>query len=448
MMNKTHFIWMAAAVFGVVSTAGVVQGETLRDAVQNMVATHPEVRSVVYNRLARDQEIKQARAGYFPELGINAWAGVREYEEPTDDNLDPWQFTLSLRQNVFRGFQDVKEVDRQKSRVRSEAYVIQAVTEDTALNAARTYIDVLRKQQFLELARENLKLHQRIADQIKLRSESGVDRKADMNQVESRLALAHSNVVVTETNLVDAETNYLAVIGNMPENLVKPEVPAEALPVSLEEAQQKTLERHPTLKQAEADLQARYAQEDVANAPFWPIVDFEVDKSWYDELETGLNTETDELTALVRVRYNFFKGWKDRARKVETTYLVSEAREVRNNSHRQAIELVRLAWMAYKAENDRQPYLEQRVASSSETSQSYSKQWDIGKRTLLDVLDAEAERIEAKKELIDSQFNGLFAQYRILNATGELIHTLDLKWPEEAYMDDGDRTVRVEDDKT
>lgn len=447
-MNKTGFIWMAAAVFGVVSMAGVVQGETLRDAVQNMVETHPEVRSVVYNRLARDQEIKQARAGYFPELGINAWAGVREYKEPTDDNLEPWQFTLSLRQNVFRGFQDVKEVDRQKSRVRSEAYVIQAVTEDTALNAARTYIDVLRKQQFVELARENLKLHQRIADQIKLRSESGVDRKADMNQVESRLALAQSNVVVTETNLVDAETNYLAVIGNMPENLVTPEVPAEALPVSLEEAQQKALERHPTLKQAEADLQARYAQEDVANAPFWPIVDLEVDKSWYDELETGLNTETDELTALVRVRYNFFKGWKDRARKVETTYLVSEAREVRNNSHRQAIELVRLAWMAYKAENDRQPYLEQRVASSSETSLSYSKQWDIGKRTLLDVLDAEAERIEAKKELIDSQYNGLFAQYRILNAMGELVHTLDLKWPEEAYMDDGDRTVRAEDDKT
>lgn len=447
-MNKTHFIWMAAAVFGVVATAGVVQGETLREAVQNMVETHPEVRSVVYNRLARDQEIKQARAGYFPELGINSWAGVREYDEPTDDNLEPWQFTLSLRQNVFRGFQDMNEVDRQKSRVRSQAYVIQAVTEDTALNAARTYIDVLRKQQFVELARENLKLHQRIADQIKLRSESGVDRKADMNQVESRLALAQSNLVVTETNLVDAETNYLAVIGNMPENLVKPEVSAEAMPLSLEEAQQKALERHPTLKQAEADLQARYAQEDVANAPFWPIVDFEVDKSWYDELETGLNTETDELTALVRVRYNFFKGWKDRARKVETTYLVSEAREVRNNSHRQAVELVRLAWMAYKAENDRQPYLEQRVASISETSQSYSKQWDIGKRTLLDVLDAEAERIEAKKELIDSQFNGLFAQYRILNAMGELVHTLDLKWPEEAYVDDGDRTVRVEDDKT
>lgn len=448
MMNKICLIWIGAAILGVVTVTGVAQGETLREAVQSMVETHPDIRSVVYNRLARDQEIKQARAGYFPELGVNAWAGVREYDKPINDNLTPWQFTLSLRQNVFRGFQDVKEVDRQQSRVNSEAYVLQGVSEDTALDAARVYIEVLRKQEFVELANENLKLHQRIADQIRLRSESGVDRKADMNQVESRLALAQSNLIVTETNLVDAETNYQAVVGNMPANLVKPEVPAESLPGSLEEAQQKALEGHPTLKQAEADLQARYAQKDVADAPFWPIVDIEVDKNWYDELDTGLNTETDELTALVRVRYNFFKGWKDRARKVETTYLVSEAREVRNNSHRQVVELVRLAWMASKAANDRQQYLEKRVESSRETAQSYSKQWDIGKRTLLDVLDAEAERIEAKKELISSQYDGLLAQYRILNAMGGLVHTLGLKWPEEAYVDDNEKLADERNDKT
>ncbi len=439
MNSRIRSLLVAAVVFGLMPAAGVSQGETLQEAVQSMIETHPQVRSVVYNRLARDQEIKQARAGYYPELGLNAWAGVREFDKPADQNLDPWQFTLSLRQNVFRGFQDVKEVDRQQARVRSEAYVIQSVTENTALDVARAYLEVLRKQEFLELARENLKLHQRIADQIRLRSESGVDRKADMNQVESRLALAQSNLVVTETNLLDAETTYMAVVGNMPDKPVRPEVSPEAIPATLEEAQQRALAGHPTLKQAEEDLAARHAQDEVAEAPYWPIVDIEVDKHWSDELETGLNAETEELTALLRVRYNFFRGWRDRARNVETTYLVSEAREVRNNSHRQVIELVRLSWMAYKAANARQQYLENRVQSSSETAESYSKQWDIGKRTLLDVLDAEAERIESRKELIDSEYDGLFAQYRILNAMGEIVHALGLKWPEEAYVEDGDR---------
>ena len=448
-MNNIRLLWMAVAMFGVLIVVNSSQGETLKEAVQNIVETNPEVRSVVYNRLARDQQVKQARAGYFPELGINSWAGVREYDEPVDASLNPWEFTLGLRQNVFRGFQDVNEVDRQQYRVRSEAYVIQSVSENTALDAARVYLEVLRKQEFVKLAEENLKLHQRITDQIRLRSESGVDNKADMNQVESRLSLAQSNLVVTETNLVDSKTNYQVIVGNMPEDLVNPEVPVEAIPASVEEAEKKALEAYPILKQAKEDLNARHAQEKVANAPFWPIVDIELDKRWGNELETGLviDTDTEDFQALVRVRYNFFKGWKDRARKVETTYLVSEAREVRNNAHRQVVELIRLAWMANKAANDRQPYLEARVASSKATAQAYSKQWDIGKRTLLDVLDAEAERIEAEKELIDSQYDGLFAQYRILNAMAEMVHTLDLKWPEEAYVEDEDRPEDEDEEK-
>ena len=448
MKNKRAFLWTAVAVLGLLLGVGTSQGETLQEAVQNMIETHPEVRTGVFNRLAKDQELKQARSGYFPELGINAWAGIREFEEPVEDELSPWEFTLSLRQNVFRGFQDSGEADRQIARGRSQAYVIQSIAENTALDAAKAYLEVLRKKEFVDISKENLKLHRRIADQIKLRSESGVDRKADMNQVESRLALAQSNLVVTETNLVDAETQYLAVVGNMPENLVQPEVPAEAIPVTLEETQRKAFEGHPTVKQAEEDLMARHAQDEVAEAPFWPIIDIEVDKTWSDELDTGLDTETEELTALVRVRYNFFKGWNDRARKVETTYLVSEAREIRNNTHRQLVELVRLAWMAKKVAEDRQEYLEKRVKSSGETADSYSKQWDIGKRTLLDVLDAEAERIEAKKELIDSQYDGLIAKYRLLNAMGTLVHTLELKWPEEAYVDEEDDDDEEEKDKS
>jgi adhesin transport system outer membrane protein len=407
--------------------------------VKYMIDTNPEVRTVIYNRLARDQEVKQARAGYFPELGLIAGAGFQEIREPVDQSLDPWEFTLGLRQNVFRGLQDVNEVNRQKARVRSKAYIIQSTAENTALQTARSYLQVLRKEGLNDLAHENLVIHKRIADQIRLRSESGVGRKADMSQVESRLSLAESNVVVTESNLVDAQTNYLAVVGHLPENLVKPDPPDEAMPISLEELQQVALAEHPTLKSAEEDLDARYSQDEVARAPFMPIVDIEIDKRWSEDLDYGLNTNDDAIIGMLRVRYNFFRGWKDSARKVETAYLVSEAREIRNNTHRQVVENVRLSWMAYKAVQGRINYLKDRIESAAMTARAYGKQWDIGKRTLLDVLDAEAELIDAKKELLDAEYDGLIAQYRILNGMGKLVHSLDLEWPEEAYVEDKER---------
>ena len=404
-----------------------------------MIDTHPDIRTAVYNRLARDQEVNQARAGYFPELNFSAGAGFQDVNDPVDQSLDPWEFKIGLRQNVFRGLQDVNETNRQQARVRSEAYVIQSTADNTALETTKVYLEVLRKQAFLDMANENLKIHRRIADQIRLRSESGVDRKADMNQVESRLALAQSNVVVAETNLLDARTNYLAVVGHLPEDLVKPEVRAELLPASLEEAQQVALKAHPTLKQAEEDLAARKAQDDVARAPYLPIVDIEIDKTWSEDLDYGLNTDRENLIGMLRVRYNFFRGWKDTARKAETTYQISEAREIRNHTHRQVVESIRLSWMAYKSTMDRMQYLRKRVESGAETAQSYTKQWNIGKRSLLDVLDSEAERIDANKELIDAQYNGLYAQYRLINGMGALVHGLDLKWPEESYVNDEEK---------
>lgn len=439
MQGKIERLTLAGVMLGMLVTCNAAQGETLQEAVKYMIDTHPDVRTVVYNRLARDQEVKQARAGYYPELGFSAGAGFQEYDDPVDQDLDPWEFKLSLRQNVFRGLQDMNETKRQKARVRSEAYVIQSTADNTALDTTKVYLEVLRKQAFLDMANENLRIHRRIADQIRLRSESGVDRMADMNQVESRLALAESNVIAAETNLIDAQTNYLKVIGHLPEDLVKPEVPPDLLPPSLEEAQQIALRQHPTLKQAEEDLVARKAQNDVAQAPFMPIVDIEIDKTWSEELDYGLNTDEENLIGMVRVRYNLFRGWKDSARKAETAYLISEAREIRNHTHRQVIESIRLSWMAYKSALDRNHYLQKRVESSTETSQSYTKQWDIGKRTLLDVLDSEAERIDANKELIDSQFDGLIAEYRLLNGMGSLVHGLDLKWPEESYVHDDEK---------
>ncbi len=432
---KVRFFGVAV-VISLLSVSGQSQGETLQEAVKYVIETNPQIRTVVYNRLARDQEVKQARAGYFPELGLTAGAGFREIEAPVEDSLNPWEFTLSLRQNIFRGLQDINEVNRQKARVRSEAYTIQTIAEDNALETARAYLQVMRKQEFVDLAEENLSIHKRIYDQIRLRSESGVGKSADMYQVQSRLALAESNVIVTKTNLVDAETNYHRIVGHMPENLDKPEELTSVLPTSFEEIQESAIEGDPTLKSAEEDLQARHQQDKVAKAPYWPIVDIELDKGWSEDLDYGLNTDRENLIGMLRVRYNFFRGWKDRARKVETTQLVSEAREIRNNTYRQVVERSRLSWMAYQSTLARIQYLEDRVESTTLTAQAYSKQWNIRQRTLLDVLDAEAERIEATQDLLDTKYEGIFSQFRMVNNIGGLVHALDLEYPEEAYIEE------------
>lgn len=434
--------WTARLGFSLLGGAfllagSVVQGETLSEAVGEVISSNPQIRSQAYNRLARDQEVRQARGGYYPTLDFVAGAGTEDFQEPEDDNFDPVEMRLSLRWNLFAGFSTMNEIDRQSARVRSSAYRLQGVSENIALETARVYLDVLRREELKALAEQNLLTHQRISDQINLRSESGVGSQADAEQVAGRVSLAQSNVVITNTNLLDAKTNYLAVVGHMPGDLVKPPNPEAFFPNSLDEAESMAVSGHPTLKSAGADLEARKEQNAVAESPYWPRVDVEVDQNWDEDVD-GIEGEQESTLAMVRLRYNLFNGFSDEGRRVETKQLVEEAREIKNNTHRQVVESVRLSWMAYQSVLDRMQYLEKHVASSTATSESYTKQFDLGKRTLLDVLDTEAEVIEAKRDLINANYDGLFAQYRILGGMGKLVETLDQQWPAESVVDNSD----------
>lgn len=424
----------------ILAVSGTLQGETISEAVDQVIQTNPQVRSQIYNRLARDQEVVQAKSGYYPTLDGYAAGGWAEHQEPVEESLNPYEAGFQLRQNVFTGFATMGEVARQEARVKSAAYQIQGSAENLALEASRVYINVLRKQDLKNIAEENLEIHLRIADQIKLRGDSGVGSQADTLQIQGRLALAQSNVVIAETNLLDGQTEYLRVIGHLPADLTAPVEPINLLPLSLEEATLAAISANPILKSAGADLDARQEQYEVAKAPYYPILDIELDQRWDDEVDTS-EDKRDYFSALGRVRYNFFNGFRDQARKAETLELVSEAREIKNNTERQVVESMRLSWMAYMSVLDRIDYLKNYISSSSATAEAYAKQFDIGKRSLLDVLDAEAEAIKARAELIEAETDGFFAQYRILNATGGLVEAFGLAWPEEAFIEDEEESA-------
>jgi len=198
---------------------------------------------------------------------------------------------------------------------------------------------------------------------------------------------------------------------------------------------------HPTLKSAGADLEAREKQYEVAKAPYWPIIDLEVDQTWENDYTSATEGKMDSLTAMIKLRYNFFRGFKDEARRAETVELVSEAREIRNNTHRQVVQSMKLSWMAYQAAKDQINYLEQRVDFATGTADAYTKQFNLGKRTLLDVLDSEAEVIDAKRALVEARYDGLYAQYRILNGLGQLVKSFDKEWPEESQVSIGPLVV-------
>ena len=178
------------------------QAMTLSEAIQSTVDNHPELHASVNDRLSADEDVKVAKGGYLPTVDLIAGYGREQTDSPSTralgnhnkETLNYSDAELRLRQMLFDGFNTPNEVARTQATVNSRAYYIQGTAESLALRTVEVYLEVLKRREMVALARNNLQAHERVNDQIKLRSERGVGSTADLDQSEARLALAANNL--------------------------------------------------------------------------------------------------------------------------------------------------------------------------------------------------------------------------------------------------------------
>jgi len=413
--------------------AGWSSAATLQDVVADNIEQNPEVQRALQNYAAVIQEIRQARAGYYPTLDATLGYGYEwtDKENGTQDTeLDRREARLNLNQMIFDGFATSSEVKRHEARAASRASSMKDTAQRYALEASRAYMEVLRREQLLTLAKESLYNHVTIYDQIKRRTESGMDSLASNQQADGRLALAEVNMLAAENNLRDARANYLRVVGQpAPENPEPFNAMELGLPASLEEAVARGLESQPIVGVAQFDVEAAVAQRDAAKSRMYPRLDFEVERRW-DENIDGIEGDDEDLTAMLRLRYNLFNGGADKARIRQTEHQIGEAQAIQRDAQRQIRESIELAWNAHEILTRQMAHLERHVISSEETRDSYKKQFDIGQRSLLDLLDTENEVFSAKNQLAEARIDDQMAQLRILAGTGDLLEALNVPLPE------------------
>jgi len=134
------------------------------------------------------------------------------------------------------------------------------------------------------------------------------------------------------------------------------------------------------------------------------------------------------------VSFNIFNGGWNKARIGQTTYEINEAEEISRNSMKQTVQSVRLSWESNKTAAERIAYLEDYVKSAGQTSEAFTSQWNIGRRTMFDLLDTQQEYINAKVMLLNAKYDKMYSEYRILSSMGKLIPSLGLPLPEQSLV--------------
>jgi len=404
--------------------ATFVQAQTLPEAMQKALEVHPEVQAGVNARVAADYQLRAAKGGYLPRVDVTAGYGREGTDSPSTANrwetMNRGESAIRLRQMVFDGFATSSEVGRQQATANARAYSLMGTSERTALDVAQVYLDVLSRREMVRLAEENLRNHERILDQIKLRTSRGVGRLADLDQAEARLAQARNNLITEQTNLADANTNFLSVVGQMPDELSAPAPFIDLLPATLDEARAQMVESSPVLRSAESDIAAAEKQYDAAKSSFYPRFDAELGRTADNNVD-GTVGHNNEWQAMLRMNFNLYAGGSNKADLESKSYLANQALDIRNNALRQLNEELGLAWNAQENANAQVPIAQQYVDHSNRVRSAYQQQFSLGERTLLDLLDSENETFTAQRRLVEVKNIQLFTQYRIKATIGQLL---------------------------
>lgn len=416
--------------------------QTLQDVVGRVVIEHPEVRAAAANRRAIDAEYDQARAGFKPTIDLDAATGYQR-----DDTLatrqragrgtgsgtvDAWrnEARLTLRQMLFDGRDVLAQVDRARGRQRSAAWRIADTAQFQGLRAVEVYLEVLRRRELVRLAEANFQIHIDILEKSRERAESGVGRAADLDQAEARHARAAAALIKSRGDLLESQDNYVRVVGEQPGELSDPTVPRAEIAPDLPTALSRGQADHPAIHVALADIAVTEADSLRADAPFYPRIELEVSGAREKNVEATSDTST-TLSALLRLRYNLYRGGADKARQRETLEREYESRSVLDNIRRIVDEDVRTSWHALMTAEERQPALEQHVISADRVRFAYREQFDIGDRSLLDLLDSENELFAAQSNAVTGKYLSMLAAYRVLTASGRLLQAMAIEAPED-----------------
>lgn len=443
---RTPALLLTAVAVVAISGTARAQRVELKTAVETAMQTNPEINQAVENRTAIEFEREQAQGLFLPRVSVEGSAGIRRLENSTrrnlgiaDDKLYPVEGSLRIEQMLFDGGVRSKEVKRQASRTDGAAFRVEERSQFIALQVTRQYLDYLLQQRIVAASQDNIDFHSKLVADLREGVAKGSLSIADQQQAEERQQAAQARLTESNLDLVNTGASFRTLTGlELVDGASLPPSLAGNIPASLEEALGRARERNPRVREAQADLDAAHAMVGKAKAEQMPTLALEGNARIGDDID-GFRGETNDLQAGVVMRWDVFNGGIKKSKVQEMYRREREARFRVDQMVREAEEDVRIAWNTWDAQGRLVKELEEQSRVSDELLRSYRAQFNVGRRSLLDVLDAQNTRYNVQVRAETAKFAQFYAEFKLLAALNDLLAAMEVAPPKAAIADARER---------
>lgn len=423
----------AAAAIALPANAGA---ETLGGVIAHTYTNNPELQSARKQLGVTNESYPQALANWFPTLSASHSTARTTTWTNTSLNADEYLMqdvhtqTLSYSQTLFNGGANFATLRQAEKQIDAQRASLEASENTVLLNATTAYMDVIRDRAIKTLRAGNVEVLNKRLETTQVQFDLQKSTLTDLSQARSRLARARANYSTADANLRKSRASFQQVVGFPAEDLVMPEPPV-GLPTNLEDALAQS-KRVPAVRQARANVDVAEAALDVAKRARLPSLALNSSAS---RTRTGTHDVTGaeqakSWTGGVTLTMPLYQSGAELSRIRAARETVSQRVVDLRTATLQAQKTIDDAWQDLTSAKDRVTSHEEQVASAKTALESTTAEYDVGLRTLLNLLDAQQEFLDAEVNLVGARRDVIVQSYTLLSAMGWLTaRDLDLEVP-------------------
>lgn len=424
----SYAVLLATSCFSLGAIAQQSPG-TLKDAVERAILQNPEVKLRFHNLEAAKAERSVAEGAWLPRIDLEIAGGSYETKTPSLASTLGYsgnRASLQLRQTLFDGFATLHETRRLSYAQQTAYFDLLSASNQTALEVARAYLDVLRYRELVQLAADNFNSHQEVHDRLSQKVKAGVGRKVDFEQAAGRMALAESNWLTEVSNLHDVSARYQRLVGAIPSQTLSAMEPIGGVLTPGTNFLTEAVRRNPDFLAAVATIRGYRSDSEVRRSAYAPTVEFRARQS-FETNQSGVTGDFRDTALELVLNYNLYRGGSDKARINQYVAKLNSAYDLRDKACRDIWQTGEIAFNDSQRLAAQIKLLGQHELSTSKARQAYQQQFDIGQRSLLDLLDTENELYQARRALANAEYDLQLSAVRVLAASGSLLGALKLQ---------------------
>lgn len=414
---------LAAFVFTFAVTANA---DTLAQVVGQVVKNHPRIKAARSTARSVQYEIAQAESGNNPKFGLIADPG-RSYNSKTDKWNAAGDFGVRGTYLLFDGNRTDNEIDRQKARFLSAAERGKLTEDQLAAQVTDVYIEVLKQEKLTRLASENVDAHADLYNKTQEIVKLDKGRAFDLAQAGARLQQAKVTLSSRSGALQEARSTLEDLAGYRPSDLILPADPAKAIPPS-QRAALEQLESHPSIKAALAEIQTARRAADIAAAWYKPRVDLQGTINSPQDFE-GDRDYLRGYDVRFAMQWNPFDGGAGKAGAQAAAEQLNAAKDNVDSVRRDLSNDVTRFWSQIETRRGRISAWDDLAKQNSKVRDVYWQQFKIGRRTMLDLLNAENELFQTRSSAETDRMDLLQSQYRLLGSLAQITQWLGVTTP-------------------